>query len=117
MKFTGTLEELKAIMMRIASPCKWSGTRNHFQCRVPSGAILNWWASTGTISVQGPDRAAADLEAVLERFAWHPANESIQGSRDPQKEDIEVEYWDVTAKVENRAPATVTSKSRLIKRT
>ena len=67
-RFTGELDQLKAYIMCLCDDGVWSGVRNHFQCRFPNGAVLNWWKSTGTLQVQGPDGPAAALEEQLYRL-------------------------------------------------
>lgn len=64
-RFTGDLEQLKAFTTKLCRNCLWSGAHNHFQCRFPNGAVLNWWETTGTLSVQGPGGPAAELEERL----------------------------------------------------
>jgi hypothetical protein len=44
---------------------EWRKWENHHQYCATTGAVLNWWESTGTILVQGPDLAAKDLEAAF----------------------------------------------------
>lgn len=82
-------------MLNVASRGKWSGTRNHFQCRIPSGAVLNWWTSTGTILIQGPDKAAAQLESALEGLALQPVDDQPHDDRSRRDDDIEVAYSEV----------------------
>lgn len=67
-KFTGDLDQLKTHIKWLCRDAVWSGVRNHFQCRFPNGAVLNWWRSTGTLQVQGPDEPAAVLEEQLYRL-------------------------------------------------
>ena len=116
MKFNGTLD-LKAIMFNIAACCKWSGTRNHFQCRLPSGAVLNWWASTGTITVQGPDEAAAELEAGLKRVAWQPHNQTRQSKSTLSNEPMQVEYMEGAKSAGSMALTHLPELPRFPKRT
>ena len=42
---------------------EWRDLENHKQFPADTGAVLNWWQSTGTISFQG--FAAEELEAKL----------------------------------------------------
>jgi hypothetical protein len=37
---------------------EWTEMGNHCQFRAVSGAILNYWKSTGTVNFQGPSLAA-----------------------------------------------------------
>jgi hypothetical protein len=82
MKFTGDLNQLKAHISSITKDCEWSGIRNHVQCRFPNGAILNWWKSTGTVQVQGPDEAAAALEHQLFCLSQIGGHEELAPPRD-----------------------------------
>jgi len=59
---------------------EWRKRENHHQYRAATGAVLNWWKSTGTITFEGPESAAKDLEAAFlsvpaviekEPTAWH----------------------------------------------
>jgi hypothetical protein len=50
-------------------PGRWADKGNHCQFRARSGAILNYWKTTGTIHFQGSERAAAELKAMLLRRA------------------------------------------------
>ena len=95
MKFRGTLEGLQAVMMQITSQSNWKGSRNHFQCRMPNGAILNWWASTGTITVQGPEDAAAQLESALENLVLKSVDEMRERNPTLRGDYIDVEYSEV----------------------
>jgi hypothetical protein len=40
----------------------WRDLGNQKQFRASSGAVLNWWKTTGTILFQGPDDEAAQFE-------------------------------------------------------
>src|SRR5271167_1235784 len=44
---------------------QWTERKNHCQFHADSGAVLNYWKSTGTITFQGPELAAAELEAIF----------------------------------------------------
>ena len=46
---------------------EWRKRENHHQYRATTGAVLNWWKSTGTIMFKGPRPAAKDLEAAFLR--------------------------------------------------
>ena len=65
MKFRGNIHQLKAVMNSIDPQGEWIDTRRRHQFRATNGGILNWWPSTGTVSFQGPDRAADELEDVI----------------------------------------------------
>jgi hypothetical protein len=44
---------------------EWIEMGNHCQFRADSGAILNFWRSTGTINFQGPGLAAEEFRAIF----------------------------------------------------
>jgi hypothetical protein len=49
---------------------EWSTSENHCQFRAANGAVLNYWKSTGTITFQGPEFAAAELKAMVLQRAF-----------------------------------------------
>jgi hypothetical protein len=53
----------------IGVPGRWAEMENQCQFRTRSGAVLNYWKTTGTIYFQGTDRAASELRAMLLRRA------------------------------------------------
>ena len=63
------LDALKNIVEFIRVPGRWAESENHCQFRAASGAVLNYWKTTGTINFQGAARAAAELKAMLLRGA------------------------------------------------
>jgi len=65
----GDFDALKKIVELIGVPGRWAETQNHCQFRTDSGAVLNYWKTTGTINFQGSERAAAELRAMLLRRA------------------------------------------------
>jgi hypothetical protein len=65
----GDYDALKKIVELIGIPGKWTKEGNHRQFRTNSGAVLNYWKTTGTINFQGSERAAAELRAMLVRRA------------------------------------------------
>ena len=65
----GDFDALKRIVELIGVPGRWTGTENHCQFRAASGAVLNYWKTTGTIHFQGSERAAGELRAMLLRRA------------------------------------------------
>jgi hypothetical protein len=44
---------------------EWTETGNHCQFRAVSGAILNYWKSTGTVNFQGPGLAAEEFKVMF----------------------------------------------------
>ena len=65
MKFSGTYAQLQDEVKLTGIYGEWRDLGNRKQYRSDSGAILNWWQSTGTIRVQGPRLAAKEFEAKL----------------------------------------------------
>ena len=58
LKFRGDYLKLKKCVSRTGATGQWRELKNgHKQFRTNTGAILNWWESTGTIQFQGPDPA------------------------------------------------------------
>ncbi len=46
-------------------PGRWDDGENHCQYRVGGGAVLNYWKTTGTITFQGPELAAAEVKVAF----------------------------------------------------
>ena len=67
MKFSGTYAELRDNVLLTGIAGEWRDLGNHKQFRADTGAVLNWWQSTGTITFQGPGLAAEEFEAKLSR--------------------------------------------------
>jgi hypothetical protein len=55
LKFEGSLDDLQDTVMRCAVLGEWSFHKKSYfyRFRTSTGAILNWWPTTGTISFQG----------------------------------------------------------------
>jgi hypothetical protein len=79
LKFGGSLDDLKRIVMRCAIPGEWSFHKKNrfYRFQAGSGAILNWWPTTGTINFQGQD--ADQLEARFLKHALAEAEYSEAG--------------------------------------
>ena len=55
-KFRGDYVKLKKCVSRTGVTGQWRELKNgHKQFRTKTGAILNWWESSGTIQFQGRD--------------------------------------------------------------
>jgi hypothetical protein len=61
-----TTDSLKSMVMLIAG--EWRQGENLHQYRADSGAVLNWWKSTGTVTFQGPEAAAGNLKTAFLKF-------------------------------------------------
>jgi hypothetical protein len=65
LKFPGDFDDLRQVMVLISVGGEWRKRENHHQYCATTGAVLNWWKSTGTIMFQGPTPADKDLEAAF----------------------------------------------------
>jgi hypothetical protein len=73
-------DALREVMKFTGIAGRWAETKNHCQFRAVSRAVLNYWKTTGTITFQGPEIAAAELKAVfLKRARRHQVGVSAQG--------------------------------------
>jgi hypothetical protein len=101
LKFQGSLDDLQNTVMQCAILGEWSFHRKSrfYRFQAATGAILNWWPSTGTINFQGHDAeqferlfldqalAAAQSEpgSVCEEPVWEAVASptlSLDGSRE-----------------------------------
>jgi hypothetical protein len=102
LKFQGPFDDLQDIMIHCAIPGEWRfHKKSHFyRFQAATGAILNWWPTTGTINFQGHDPelfealflkhalvGAAQSEAarVCEESAWEAvpsSTSSLDGTRE-----------------------------------
>jgi hypothetical protein len=65
MKFGKTFQALDSIVKCTGLKGKWRRGENLNQYRANSGAVLNWWESTGTLTFQGPEAAAVRLKKAF----------------------------------------------------
>jgi hypothetical protein len=65
----GDFRVLRYAIKRTRIPGKWTREGNHRQFRTATGAMVNYWKTTGTITFQGSARAAAEIKAMLLRRA------------------------------------------------
>ena len=64
-KFHGEFSELETRVTALGYVGEWSQDNGKRIFRSKDGAILNWWASTGTLQVQGPKTPRAKLKEML----------------------------------------------------
>jgi predicted nucleotide-binding protein len=83
MKFHGDLESLRAAVSASQFVGEWTEAGNKHCFRAKTGAILNWWPSTGTLQFQGGDAGA--LEAALSAALASPAPVATTTSRPTAK--------------------------------
>ncbi len=66
-KFRGTIEQLKTVVEMTGASGEWLDKgRGYWQFRGSDTAILNWWASSGTITFQGPREAKQEFEVIVD---------------------------------------------------
>jgi hypothetical protein len=66
LKFRGDYERIKKFVSRAGYNGEWRDHKYHQkQYRTDDGAILNWWASTGTITFGGRDPGMKFEKAFL----------------------------------------------------
>jgi hypothetical protein len=62
----GNFKALRPAVALTGIPGEWTERKNgHRQFRTASGAVLNYWKSTGTITFQGRELPAAELKAMV----------------------------------------------------
>jgi hypothetical protein len=66
----GNFKAVRQVVRRTGIAGEWSVTQNHCQFRAANGAVLNYWKSTGTITFQGPEFPAAELQAMVLQRAF-----------------------------------------------
>jgi hypothetical protein len=72
-----TCSDFRAVRELIATTSiagQWTERKNHCQFYADSGAVLNYWKSTGTVAFQGPELAAEDLKATFLQMMSHRDN-------------------------------------------
>lgn len=100
MHFRGTLAQLKELV----SSCGLTGTwmdsvgNGHSQFRTLNGGVLNWWPSSGTLSMQGTPQAKTALEATLGAVLDESAGASATPTHPIQQRIFVVHGHDVTAR-------------------
>jgi hypothetical protein len=62
----GDFNSLQRLVTLTGIPGKWVKlSDNHRQFRAETGAVLNYWKTTGTVNFQGAQLAADELKAVF----------------------------------------------------
>ena len=69
MKFTGSLDELKAKLKPMETECDWNESNTaQIQIRHQNKGIMNWYSSTGTINFQGDAIGRKELEKLVTEY-------------------------------------------------
>jgi len=64
---------------------RWTKEKNHCQFYADSGAVLNYWKTTGRITFQGPELAAAELfGSSIGKVQQLLADKLVEGGRKPK---------------------------------
>jgi len=63
--FRGNYRNLQQVIALTGIAGGWREGENRHQYRATTGAVLNWWKSTGTITFQGPESATNDLKEAF----------------------------------------------------
>jgi hypothetical protein len=71
-------DSLKSMVMLTGIAGEWRQGENLHQYRADSGAVLNWWKSTGTVTFQGPEAAAANLKTAFLKFSGRLKGEALE---------------------------------------
>jgi hypothetical protein len=61
----GDYEALRQAVASTGILGEWTVGKNHCQFHAVSRAVLNYWKTTGTVTFQGPELAAAKLKAIV----------------------------------------------------
>jgi hypothetical protein len=62
----GDFKALRRVVRLTGIPGEWTkGKNGHRQFRAGSGAVLNYWKTTRTITFQGRELPAAELKAMV----------------------------------------------------
>jgi hypothetical protein len=90
LKFRGSLDDLEHIVTRCSSPGEWSFHKKSrfYRFQAESGAILNWWPSTGTINFQGQDPEQFETLFVEHALAEAAQSESALVSKESAWEAV-----------------------------
>ena len=65
LRFYGNYRNLQQVMALTGTAGAWREGENHHQYRATTGAVLNWWKPTGTVTFQGPKSAVKDLKTAF----------------------------------------------------
>jgi hypothetical protein len=68
MTFSGSRDELVALVQQLGLPCHWEHKGAFELCVFDDGASnlkLNWWPETGALTLVGDPEQRGDLEARL----------------------------------------------------
>jgi hypothetical protein len=106
LKFWGNYVRLKRCVSRTGVTGQWRELKNgHKQFRTKTGAILNWWESTGTIEFQGRDPGMkferAFISAASAKARLEPRD--TEQAHDPREENVTLRKLIQDMLVENAA--------------
>src|SRR6266704_762400 len=78
-KFEGTIEKLQMLISVAGLKGKWEddGQGKH-TFRSSDGGVLNWWESSGTVQLQGQEKARAKIGEAIAGGATITSGEAAQ---------------------------------------
>lgn len=80
LKFHGSLQELKSLLLSMGCLGDWSGgDPAHFKDW--SGAVLRWHPTTGTVVMQGPEKLRDALRSKLEVAIEHWTADKLEEAK------------------------------------
>src|ERR1700674_1516874 len=109
-KFRGTYSELQDRVTLIGIRGQWRDLGNQKQYRANTGALLNFYVSTGTVNVQGKEPAKTALKVAYLRVAkkgkkLRPHN----GSRAKNGKETELNGW-LAEKLKSKATNVISGR-------
>lgn len=112
MRFSGTLDELKAQLHNVED-CEWiEDNSNQIQIRHGSGGVMNWYPSTGTINFQGKAEGRKHFEEIISSVLFGSQIESSNVSNiilqvDNLTQDQELEASNILANEDPEDKGTI----------
>ena len=91
-KFYDGIDALKAIIEAGGVKGIWSEPNGNHQFRSQRGGVLNFWESTGTVTIQGRSPGKEDLEAAFENGDAQPAVVAVAPAVDGPSKKVFVVY-------------------------
>lgn len=86
LKFSGSSEDLKQLLAELNRDGEWLDlNQNQIQFRHSTGAIINWYPSTGTINFQGKPDGVAILEPIVRACLKGDSKQSRKTKYEPAK--------------------------------
>jgi hypothetical protein len=121
LKFCGNYAKLQKCVSRTRLGGKWRELKNnHKQFRTYDNGILNWWESRGTITFQGEESAAIELERSFTKIASAKGllhskhSKQTMTFQDSTKEADELKELIAEARIQRRKLKTLVKRADII---